>query len=212
MTAQKNTPAPADSNPQATVIGPSCRITGDVALDGDAVILGAIDGGLDVAGALEIGEEGRVAGGVHCGSLRVLGEVRGDVACHGPVTIVGAVEGDVRCAQTAEIKPGAALVGDLHANSINIAEGAAYRGHVTIGPDPLADATTTVGTIKQTRPAAFAEPTDVDTPTPADVEHAVAEIRGETNGADPETLKMDERSAVASLIRRRATTRTEQSA
>lgn len=179
---------------QTTVIGRTCRITGDLLLEGDATILGTVEGGVEVTGTLQIGPEGGVAGSVRAGALTLQGHCRGDVHCSGSVQLTGRLEGDVLCGETIDIAAKAVLVGNLYAKAIRVADGASYEGHVVIGPNAAAETEQALATQQQrdgTRP--IIETTIDDRGT-----------LGKIAEAEP-TLDHD-RSAVASLLRRRAST------
>jgi cytoskeletal protein CcmA (bactofilin family) len=131
---------------QPTIIGETCRIKGDIALDGGATILGGIEGHVEVTGNLEIGPAGTVHGGVRAGAVIVRGRVDGDLVCTQSLELVGELEGDVTCGESVELGPEATLVGNLNARSVTINPGAAYRGQVVIGAEvaeQLGIATTT---------------------------------------------------------------------
>ena len=125
---------------EPTVIGAACRIAGDLTMEGDAVVLGSIEGTLEATGAVHIGPGAEVRGGVCGTSVEIDGRVDGDVAAEGPVQLKGRIEGDVYAGAAFEMHAEAALIGDLYAATISVSEGATYRGHVVIGPDAAAEA------------------------------------------------------------------------
>lgn len=125
-----------DTAAQPTVFGPACQIRGDISIDGDAVILGTIEGDVEAAGRIEIGEEGSIRGNVQAGSMSILGRIEGDVRCDDVLEMSGHIEGNIACGKI-EIDSSATLVGNLRAKVIAISEGAIYRGEVYIGPEAL---------------------------------------------------------------------------
>lgn len=125
---------------QPTFIALTCRIVGDITLEGDATILGGVEGSVDVTGNLRIGPQGGVHGRVQAGALALEGQIDGDVRCEGNVELDGRVEGDVICGETIAIGAGANVVGTVYAKAIAVSEGATYRGHVVIGASPAAEA------------------------------------------------------------------------
>jgi cytoskeletal protein CcmA (bactofilin family) len=192
FTASKNHSASA---PQATVIGRACRIIGDLTLEGDATILGAVEGGVAVSGTLQIGPDGGVTGTVRAGALALQGHCRGDVHCSGSVQLTGQLEGDVVCGETIEIAAKSALIGNLFAKAIRIADGASYEGHVIIGPNAAAESEQAMAAIEHQREAArpIIE-TTLDERT----------TLGKIADGEPSSAADADRSAMAGLLRRRA--------
>lgn len=108
----------------ATVIGAACQLTGDIILDGDAIICGSVDGQVEVTGTLEIADSAVIKGGVRGGAIH----------------LNGTVEGDVTCIDYLRLGASATLQGNIFANAFSADEGATARGHVVIGPHALAAA------------------------------------------------------------------------
>jgi cytoskeletal protein CcmA (bactofilin family) len=136
---------------QATVFGPGCQIKGEVAVQGDAAVLGAVQGTVQVSGALEIAEGGEINGDVTADSMRVQGHIQGDVLCDGLLELNGKIEGDVVCGKV-DLGSNATLVGNLRAKIISVREGAIYRGEVIIGPEAM-DGSTGQSTTNETTSA-----------------------------------------------------------
>ena len=105
--------------PQTTVIGANARINGDIVLDGDASVLGKVEGRLEVGGQLHLGEESQVTAQVVCSELQLEGTVRGDVVATKGVTLGSS----------------ASLVGDIFAGDLTIPAGATCQGNLNIGPN-----------------------------------------------------------------------------
>lgn len=108
----------------ATVIGAACQLTGDIILDGDAIICGSVEGQVEVTGTLEIADSAIIKGGVRGGAIH----------------LNGTVEGDVTCIDYLRLGASATLQGNIFANAFSAEEGATARGHVVIGPHALAAA------------------------------------------------------------------------
>jgi cytoskeletal protein CcmA (bactofilin family) len=125
---------------QSTIIGESCRINGDISLDGHAVVLGQVAGRVEVSGDLEIGQTGEVRGPVHVGAMVSRGKIDGPVTCDQSIDLHGSIHGTVACGNAVHIGSTATLVGDLFARAVTIADGATYRGHLVINAQALEEA------------------------------------------------------------------------
>lgn len=112
-----------------TVLGPDCKISGELALDNDAVIMGQFTGTLRVSGMLELTESSQISGTIIAGTLRMAGKAEADVVAeHG-----------------CELMPGAQLLGQLYTSHLNVIEGAVFQGDVCVGPKAIAAATEALG-------------------------------------------------------------------
>lgn len=107
-----------------TVLGPDCRISGELALDNDAVIMGQFKGTLRVSGVLELTESSEVSGTIIAGSVRLAGKAEADVVAEMGI----------------ELLPGAHLIGQLYTTNIQVSEGATFQGDVCVGPKAIAAA------------------------------------------------------------------------
>ena len=125
--------AEANAAELATVIGANCRVSGDVIVEGDVLILGTVEGRLESNGRVEIGPQGNVQGPVSGTDIRVDGSIRGDLSSSGATIIAGSVEGAVTCAGSIELTSESSLVGDVVAISMMVRDGASYDGRITIG-------------------------------------------------------------------------------
>ena len=108
-----------------TVLGPDCKISGELALDNDAVIMGQFTGTLRVSGMLELTESSQISGTIIAGTLRMAGKAEADVVAE----------------QGCELMPGAELLGQLYTSHLNVIEGAIFQGDVCVGPKAIAAAT-----------------------------------------------------------------------
>jgi cytoskeletal protein CcmA (bactofilin family) len=104
-----------------TVLGPDCRISGELSLDNDAVIMGQFQGTLRVSGVLELADSAEVSGTVIAGTLRLAGKAKADVIAEDGV----------------ELLPGAQLTGQLYTTHLNVVEGATFQGDVCVGPKAI---------------------------------------------------------------------------
>ncbi len=185
-----------DTAAQPTVFGPACQIRGDISIDGDAVILGTIEGDVEASGRIEIGEDGNVRGNVQAGSMSILGRIQGDVRCDDVLEMSGHIEGNIACGKI-EIDSSATLVGNLRAKVIAISEGAIYRGEVYIGPEALDD-------LPETRQAAENRSISATrAAAPAEADDRGHDDAGE-EAAEIETAPQPSSRPVSGLLRRRS--------
>ena len=98
-----------------SVIGPGLRVTGDLRTNEPLRVLGALDGNLQVEGAVEIGQSGRV---------------RGDVNAHS-VSVDGRVDGNVVVEDKVELRLTGRIRGDIVAPRVAMVEGSFFRGRLT---------------------------------------------------------------------------------
>lgn len=111
----------SDARTSKTVLGPDCRISGELTLDNDALIMGHFTGTLRVTGTLELSESSQVSGMIIAGALRLAGHAEADVVAEDAV----------------ELLPGAQLVGQLYTSRLNVVEGATFQGDVCVGPKAI---------------------------------------------------------------------------
>ncbi|MEM6392701.1 MAG: polymer-forming cytoskeletal protein [Planctomycetota bacterium] len=168
-----------------TILGPDCKISGELNLDNDAVIMGTFQGTLRVSGTLELTDSARVEGTLIVGTLRLAGNAKADVI---------AEEG-------ADLLPGAHLEGQLYTGRLNVVEGATFQGDVCIGPKAIAVAS-----------EAFADAIEAVTPTTTTMPEATetdAMVETYTDMAEaeampqPQTVQTNPNSVNAVLQRRR---------
>ena len=112
-----------------TVLGPDCKISGELTLDNDAVIMGQFTGTLRVTGMLELTESSQINGTIIAGTLRMAGKAEADVVAE----------------QGCELMPGAQLLGQLYTSHLNVIEGAVFQGDVCVGPKAIAAAAEALG-------------------------------------------------------------------
>jgi len=99
-----------------TVIGHESVITGTVSTKGSLKIDGLVNGGIDQADAVIIGDTGKIVGDVTAQTVIVSGEVEGNI--HSYISIELMEEGKIK--------------GDIKTSQISINEGAFFEGNVTM--------------------------------------------------------------------------------
>ena len=123
-----NTPPPppvmspsagANTSPKIeTVIGPNCRMTGNLQSDGGIRIEGIFEGTLQTTGNLVVAETAKVIAEVQAYNVTVSGQVKGNVI-----------------ANKVEITETGKVWGDLSVNSLLLHEGSYLRGSTNMGGD-----------------------------------------------------------------------------
>jgi cytoskeletal protein CcmA (bactofilin family) len=99
------------------VLSSDVEIKGTVKFQHDLIVDGKIDGDIQSAGNLTIGENARIKAEVKTGSVIVYGKV------HGNLTAIERVE----------LKSSAEVVGDIKAKTLTIEAGAIFVGKSTVG-------------------------------------------------------------------------------
>jgi cytoskeletal protein CcmA (bactofilin family) len=118
------------SSNNKTVLGPDCKISGELSLDSDAVIMGQFKGTLRISGMLELTDSAKVGGTIIAGMVRTSGTAAADIAAEGGV----------------ELLPGAKVEGQIYTTQLSIVEGATFQGDVCIGPNAMQAAGTALQT------------------------------------------------------------------
>lgn len=111
----------SETHKSKTILGPDCRISGELTLDNDAVIMGSFSGTLRVTGMLELTDSSQVSGTIIVGTLRLAGRAEADVVAEDGV----------------ELLPGATLTGQLFTSRLNVVDGAMFQGDVCVGPKAM---------------------------------------------------------------------------
>ncbi|MEM1098140.1 MAG: polymer-forming cytoskeletal protein [Planctomycetota bacterium] len=104
-----------------TVLGPDCRIHGDLVLEGDVLIRGRFDGTLRVTGTLEIADGATVEGTVLAGAVVLAGQATADLVAEGSVDLTGS----------------AVFRGRVFTGRLSVDDGADFEGGIHIGPRAL---------------------------------------------------------------------------
>src|ERR1700744_4012407 len=110
----------ADANQEfPTVLGPDATFKGELNFEKGMRLQGRFEGKINTPGRLHIAKEAKMAADVEAGAIIVEGEVEGNLAANDRI----------------ELKSSARYRGDLTASKLVVEEGAAFIGHVSVGPD-----------------------------------------------------------------------------
>lgn len=104
------------------ILSADVEIKGSIKFTNELVIDGKVEGEINSAGVLTVGENAEIRGEIKTKSVTVLGKV------HGNITV------DERC----ELKARAVLQGDLKAARLVIEEGATFVGKSEVTPNKVA--------------------------------------------------------------------------
>ena len=110
-----------ESSRNRTVLGPECKINGDLTLDSDVLVVGAFTGTLRVSGTLEVAESAQIDGVIITDTLRSAGTIQADVVA----------------ATAVELSPSAVLTGRVYTQQLAVADGGTFEGQITIGGHAL---------------------------------------------------------------------------
>lgn len=114
-----STPRSHTPSGERAVVGSSISVKGDLTGAEDLVILGRVEGKIDVASnTVTVGQGGRVVADIH-------GAV---------IVIEGEVEGNLYGTERAVLKSSGKVKGNLHAPKISIEDGAQFEGTVDMNP------------------------------------------------------------------------------
>lgn len=113
--------ADTPSQDYSTILGPDASIKGEVSFEKGLRLHGRIEGKVTTQGRLHVAKEARMMADVEAGSIIVEGEVKGNLTATDRV----------------DLKQSARYEGDLVASRLTVEEGAAFSGHVTVGPDAV---------------------------------------------------------------------------
>ena len=102
-----------------TVIGADAVFKGELSFEKGVRVDGRIEGKISTKGHLAVSQGGHLQADVDAGSIIVEGDVKGNLTAGDRV----------------ELRKSARLKGDVTASKLLVAEGAAFVGHCTIGPD-----------------------------------------------------------------------------
>ena len=104
-----------------TILGPDASFKGELSFEKGMRLMGRFEGKVNTPGRLHITREAKMAADVEAGGIVVEGEVQGNLSAN------------VRI----ELKNSARYEGDLRASKLIVEEGAAFNGHVSVGPDSV---------------------------------------------------------------------------
>lgn len=116
--SESPTHALAAAPPTTTYVDESSEFTGTLKLTKNLVVDGTVEGEIDCAGTVTIGESGRVNAQICAESVVIDGEIHGDIEARSEITL----------SKTARV------YGDLMTEGIAIERGAKVEGRITIGP------------------------------------------------------------------------------
>jgi cytoskeletal protein CcmA (bactofilin family) len=107
------------SDPNATRIGKSVVIKGDISGGGSIYLDGEFEGNVELNGSLTVGPAGRVRANLQASSI----------------VVQGRVEGDLYGLERTELKKSATVVGDIYTPRIAIEDGTSLEGSVHVHKD-----------------------------------------------------------------------------
>jgi len=104
---------------EATILGPTLEIEGEIEGDEDLVIQGKVKGNVISHKSLTVDDSGNVEATITTNSM----------------TISGRLSGNVEASEKVEIKEVGKMIGDIKAPRIVIADGAKFRGNIEMDVD-----------------------------------------------------------------------------
>jgi cytoskeletal protein CcmA (bactofilin family) len=104
-----------------TILGPDASFKGELSFEKGMRLMGRFEGKVNTPGRLHITREAKMAADVEAGGIVVEGEVQGNLSANDRI----------------ELKNSARYEGDLRASKLIVEEGAAFNGHVSVGPDSV---------------------------------------------------------------------------
>lgn len=110
-----------DLNDHVTIIGPDAVFKGEMSFEGKARILGTFEGKIQAKGEVTIESGSSCRATVEAGTILVDGAVEGDLSAHDKL----------------HLSARASVKGDIRAGTLIVTEGAAFTGHVAVGPDAV---------------------------------------------------------------------------
>ncbi len=114
------TMTPEPQAPNINLIGAGTTITGDIHVNGDMRLDGAVKGKLSGKGKVVIGTSGSLEGEIHCQNA----------------DISGYVKGQLQVSELLVLKSTAKIIGDIHAQKISIEPGALFTGNCSMSVSP----------------------------------------------------------------------------
>jgi cytoskeletal protein CcmA (bactofilin family) len=104
-----------------TVLGPDANFKGELSFEKGMRLQGRFEGKITTPGRVHVAREAKMQADVEAGGIIVEGEVQGNLSA----------------ADRIELKNTARYEGDLRASKLVVEEGAAFNGHVSVGPDSV---------------------------------------------------------------------------
>ena len=113
--------ADVHSSDSGTVIGADTVIKGEMTVENRARILGRFEGTIQAKGQVEIADKAICKADIEAATVQV----------------DGLIEGNIKALDKAHLNGTAKVVGDLVASKLVVSEGAAFKGHLHVGPDAV---------------------------------------------------------------------------
>ncbi len=113
--------ADVHSSDSGTVIGADTVIKGEMTVENRARILGRFEGTIQAKGQVEIADKAICKADIEAATVQV----------------DGVIEGNIKALDKAHLNGTAKVVGDLVASKLVVSEGAAFKGHLHVGPDAV---------------------------------------------------------------------------
>ena len=104
-----------------TILGPDAKFKGELSFDKGMRLMGQFEGKVNTAGRIHVTKDAKMNADVEATGIVVEGEVHGNLSANDRI----------------ELKNSARYEGDLRASKLIVEEGAAFSGHVTVGPDAV---------------------------------------------------------------------------
>ncbi len=104
-----------------TVLGPDAVFKGEMTFEKGMRIMGRFEGKITTGGRVHIAKEAKLQADVEAGAIIVEGDVQGNLSANDRI----------------ELKNSARYEGDLRASKLVVEEGAAFSGHVSVGPESV---------------------------------------------------------------------------
>lgn len=101
---------------QETIIGPTVKVEGDFASEGNVLVLGVVNGSLKTKGNLRVEKGARIKADVEAANAAVFGEIKGNVTIQ----------------ERLELGSSAAVEGDIVTKVLSIEPGAIVNGHCSV--------------------------------------------------------------------------------
>ena len=132
--------AESGSQDYPTILGTDASFKGELSFEKGLKLHGKLEGKITSTGRLHVAKEARLQADVEAGSIIVEGEVHGNLIATDKI----------------ELKSSTRFEGDLTAGKLVVDEGAAFKGHVTVGPEA----------VKNRSPQGMGAPRPAMAPTP----------------------------------------------
>lgn len=108
-----------DTSETVSILGPLATFKGEFTFEGNARIQGTVEGTISSTGEVRVEQGGFVKGNIYAATI----------------CIDGKVEGDLTATERLELLSHAEAKGDIACRTLVVVQGAAFVGHVNVGPD-----------------------------------------------------------------------------